>query len=220
MGYCILRFAKLKSRVSLLRAAKHNTRERMPSNANPAWTKINVTSASTEDVMAAYTAKLPPKVRKNAVHAVEAVVTLSPGSWEGISAKERFAQSQKYLVDAMHWVYKTMGGQQNLISASVHFDEATPHAHVIMMPLRDGKLNAKSYIGGHRDRLKELQDDFYEKVGKKHNLERGRPREKTKSRHMTQARYHAVVDKAIKAELEREAALREREHRRRDGLGR
>lgn len=192
----------------------------MPPNADPSRTKYNIAPSSVEAIMDFYTSKLPPKVRKNAVHAVEAVVTLSPDSWEGIQGKERADKIGHYLTDAVKWVTKTMGGQDNLLSVTLHNDESTPHAHVIMMPLRDGKLNAKSYIGGTRDRLKDLQDQFYEKVGKKYDLERGRPREETKARHWSQAKYHAVVDKAISAELEREAKRREKEKSRRDGFGR
>jgi hypothetical protein len=68
------------------------------------------------------------------------------------------------------------------------------------MPLKDGKLNARHFIGGPRDRMIEIQDDFYEKVGKAHDLERGESRQKTKAWHIphTLAIKAAVLDEKEK----------------------
>ena len=184
MSYCIMRMEKLKSRVALLRSAQHNTRERMPPNADERLSKQNFSSASVADVMQLYEQLLPDKVRKNAVHAVEVVITSSP------DFNDKF-----YLRDADKWV-SDLFGKENVLHVAHHADETTLHSHVLVMPLHEGKLNAKHFIGGSRDRMTELQQQFFEQVGNMYGLDRGKPRQQTRARHTP----HTLEVKA--AELE------------------
>ena len=52
----------------------------------------------------------------------------------------------------------------------IHYDEATPHLHAFYIPVHDGKLNCKHYLGGD---ISEFQTEFYEKTGAKYGLDRG-----------------------------------------------
>ena len=200
MAYCILRMAKIKSRASLVRAAQHNTRERPPLNADPERSSQNETlGGSVAEVMGRYEAKLPGNVRKNAVHAVELVMTASPefaGDWD------------RYLKACDGWAARLFG-QENVLHVAHHLDESAPHTQILVMPLKDGKLNAKSFIGGSRDRMTELQDDFFREVGRPMGLERGRPRAETKVRHTphTLALRAADLDEREKKLSEKEAAV-------------
>ena len=63
-------------------------------------------------------------------------------------------------------------GKENVVSAVVHLDESTPHLHLNLMPVTDGRLCAKKLFD--RTALRDLQTDFYETVGKKYGLERGK----------------------------------------------
>ena len=63
-------------------------------------------------------------------------------------------------------------GKENVISAVVHLDESTPHLHFNLMPVTGGRLCAKELFD--RTALRDLQTDFYEAVGKKYGLERGK----------------------------------------------
>ena len=63
-------------------------------------------------------------------------------------------------------------GEENVVSAVVHLDESTPHLHLNLMPVTDGRLCAKELFD--RTALRDLQTDFYETVGKKYGLERGK----------------------------------------------
>ena len=63
-------------------------------------------------------------------------------------------------------------GEQNIISAVVHVDETTPHMHLNLIPVLDGRLCSKQLFD--RKALRDLQTDFHEKVGKKWGLERGK----------------------------------------------
>lgn len=63
-------------------------------------------------------------------------------------------------------------GEENIISAVVHVDETNPHMHLNLIPVLDGRLCSKKLFD--RKALRELQTDFYEKVGKKWELKRGK----------------------------------------------
>jgi hypothetical protein len=137
-----------------------------------------------------YHEKLPEKVRKNAVLAVELVMTASPefsGDWD------------QYLKNCDQWAGELFG-KENLLHIAHHKDEKTPHTHIIFMPMKDGKLNAKHFIGGSRDRMAELQDDFFQKVGRPAGLERGQSRAETRARHTP----HTLAAAAAEVEEEKE----------------
>lgn len=63
-------------------------------------------------------------------------------------------------------------GKENLVSAVVHLDENTPHLHFNLMPVTGGRLCAKELFD--RTALRNLQTDFYEVVGKRYGLKRGK----------------------------------------------
>lgn len=200
-----MRMAKLKSRVSLVRSAQHNTRERKPPNSDEARLGQNVMIGGTvEEIMKRYSGQLPASVRKNAVHAVEVVMTFSPGHTFGLEGSGSLIG---YLNDCGQWV-EGIFGKENVLHIAKHWDETTPHVHALVMPLKDGKLNAKAFIGGSRDRMAELQNDFFEKVGRKHGLERGQSREETKARHS----HHTLAGKITEADVIKKALEKESYH--------
>jgi len=174
MAFAILRMEKIKSAGSFKRALEHNTRERVPSNADPERLQFNKYEGGTADeIFKKFEEKMPGKVRKNAVLAVELVMTASHdfrGNWTD------------YLKDCQTWAEKIFG-KENILSVAHHLDEKTPHLQILLMPLKDGKLNAKAFIGGSRDRMAELQDDFYKSAGFFAGLSRGKPAAETRARH-------------------------------------
>jgi hypothetical protein len=192
----------------LVRALQHHTRERIPPNADPERAKNNAISRSTQEALQIYSKALEgQKVRKNAVHALDIYVGFSPEAWKDKPIKERCSIMTGYLETAAKWMALKLGGMKNVAVRAQHWDELTPHAHLVVIPMVEGKLNARALIGGHRDRLKELQTQFWEEVGKKYGLERGLPREQTKRRHVAVKEYYAKVDKVMLQERQREAKL-------------
>ncbi len=111
---------------------------------------------------------LPEKRRKDAVLAIEYLVTASPGDMKLKSQHEQIL----YFTDSLIWLKERHG--QNVFYAGLHFDETTPHLFAYAVPLDPdtGRLNAKKWLGGPQA-LSEMQTDFAEKVGAKHQLERG-----------------------------------------------
>ena len=197
-----MRMEKLKSRASLVGALKHDYRERVPENADPERTDKNVYDGSVQSALAKYSEKLPEKVRKNAVHAVEIVLTASPEWFEKADHK----QIDEFIQRSQGWCAKLFG-YENELAIALHMDEKTPHIHAIYMPLVDGKLNSKAVIGGSRDRMRALQDDFYKKVGKPLGMDRGEKREAV--RHTEVSEFGRVL-KEKESELARKTAALEK----------
>ena len=65
-------------------------------------------------------------------------------------------------------------GKENIVNANVHLDEpqGTPHMHLGLVPIIDGRLSAKALFTPTT--LRELQTDFAAEVGAKYGLMRGR----------------------------------------------
>ena len=85
-------------------------------------------------------------------------------------------------------------GRKNIISAVVHNDETTPHLHLNLIPVKDGRLCAKDLL--NRNELSKLQTDFYEQVGKRWGLQRGK--EGSQAKHLSTAEYKAkkIIEEA------------------------
>lgn len=80
-------------------------------------------------------------------------------------------QQKQFFADCTNF-FSERYGKENVVSAVVHLDESTPHLHFNLMPVTDGRLCAKELFD--RAALRELQTDFYEVVGKKYGLKRGK----------------------------------------------
>ena len=190
MSFAILRTAKLKSFGEIGGSLSHNYRDRPTPNANPQQTHNNEHSLSSADlVMTAIKNKLPEKRRKDAVLCVEYLITASP-DWIGWSKSDE----QKYFEDAKKWL-EDRHGQDNVIATTIHRDESTPHMIAYVVPLVDGKLNAKKFLGG-RDKLSKMQTDFADKVGRSVGLVRGL--EGSKAEHQTIKQYYSNINTAVK----------------------
>ena len=86
-------------------------------------------------------------------------------------------------------------GKENIISAVVHLDETTPHMHLNLMPITpDGRLCSKQLFD--KPQLQQLQTNFYEEVGKKYGLQRGK--EGSQRKHLSTAEFKAkkIIEQA------------------------
>ena len=190
MSFAILRTAKLKSFGEIGGSLSHNYRDRPTPNANPQQTHNNEHSLSSADlVMTAIKNKLPEKRRKDAVLCVEYLITASP-DWIGWNKSDE----QKYFDDAKRWL-EDRHGKDNVIATTIHRDESTPHMIAYVVPLVDGKLNAKKFLGG-REKLSKMQTDFADNVGKSVGLVRGL--EGSKAEHQTIKQYYSNINTAVK----------------------
>lgn len=97
--------------------------------------------------------------RKNGVMAVEVLFSLPI---------DRHQEDTKpFFMDCLAWLNKTFAGE--LLSFDVHLDESAPHAHALIFPLIDGKMQGDK-LKGDKANIKRLSDSFYSEVGAKHGL--------------------------------------------------
>lgn len=190
MNFAILRVQKLKAAVSVRRSMKHAFREQDTPNADPERTLQNTHFGpqSVAEGMRAFNARLPEKVRKNAVLAIEYLITGSP---EAMHAKTR-PEQDRYFQDALSWLQERHGAE-NVVYAGIHRDETTPHMYAYVVPLDErGKLNCRHFLGGAKA-LSQMQTDFVDRVGQVHGLARGI--EGSKARHTTIKQYYAALER-------------------------
>ncbi|MFD5982712.1 MobV family relaxase, partial [Bacillus subtilis] len=107
------------------------------------------------------------KTRKDAVLVNELLVTSDKNFFDRLDPTE-----QKRFFEESYKLFSERYGEQNIAYATVHMDEKTPHMHVGVVPMRDGKLQGKNVF--NRQELLWLQDKFPEHMQKLgFDLERG-----------------------------------------------
>ena len=190
MAYAILRTEKLKTMGNIGGSLAHNYRTRDTPNAVPERLHFNTHDiASADEVKAAIVARLPEKRRSDAVLCVEYFIGASPDYFAGTDPK-----GEHYFATAIQWL-KERHGAENVIATSVHHDETSPHLVAYVVPLdQDGKLNAKSFLGG-RAKLTAMQTDFAQAV-QQHGLERGI--EGSKAKHQSIKQYYAAIEQGTR----------------------
>jgi len=141
-------------------------------------------------------------LRKDAVYFNEFVVGSDRDFFKDMdqSEKERFF---KVSTD----FFKERYGEKNVLYSVAHFDElkgAGAHAHIAIVPMRDGKLQSKNVF--NRIELKSIQTLLPEHL-QKHgfNIERGK--EGSKAQHIDTATYKVLKaqEAVLDAEQQREA---------------
>ena len=189
MGYAILRTAKLKSGQAVRRSLAHAFREQDTPNADPNRRLDNSHhgALTVSEALGKFNARLPEKVRKNAVLGIEYLIGGSPEVMHGKTRDEQDA----YFRDAFQWL-QAKHGAANVVYACIHRDEQTPHLSAFVVPIDErGKLNCRAFLGVQHA-LRDMQTDFAAKIGKPHGLERGI--EGSKAKHTTIAQYYARVN--------------------------
>ena len=137
---------------------------------------------------------LPTKVRKDAVLMCSFVIGSDREFFGRLSPQEQ----QQFFVGCTRF-FAERYGEENIISAVVHMDETTPHLHLNLIPIADGRLCAKTLFD--RKELQNLQSDFHSVVGKKWNLQRGK--EGSQAKHLDTAAFKLkkMSEAADQAEL-------------------
>lgn len=106
------------------------------------------------------------KTRANSVLALDTLYTASSEFFQGKTNEE----NDKFFKDCLQFHENHFG---HIISAVIHYDETTPHLHIISVPLTpDNRLSARDVIG-NTAKMSKAQDEFFEQVGKSYGLERG-----------------------------------------------
>lgn len=120
------------------------------------------------------------KRRKDSVVMQDCFVGGTPDWLKGKSVEEQ----RKYF-DYAYRFFENNFKKENIISAVVHLDEATPHMHLCFVPITDkGRLSSKDIIGGPKG-LVGWQDKFYEYMHEKYtDITRGTPAKVSHRKHI------------------------------------
>jgi hypothetical protein len=168
--YCIMRTEKRK-RTDLGGIQKENTRTAQNYNnkVSPGMDIFNVTLKESDNWLQDIDSEIKAagaKTRSNSVLALDTIYTASPEFFQGKTNQ----QNDDFFKDCLQFHQEHFG---HIISAVVHYDETTPHLHVISVPLtKDGRLSARDVIG-NKAKMSKTQDAFFEQVGRGYGLERG-----------------------------------------------
>ncbi|KIS05703.1 MobV family relaxase [Streptococcus equi] len=107
-------------------------------------------------------------VRKDAVLCNEWVITSDKTFFESLDQE----QTKKFFESAKNY-FAEKYGEANIAYASVHLDESTPHMHLGIVPMKNGKLSSKALFG-NREKLREIQDELPKYLNEQgYNLQRG-----------------------------------------------
>lgn len=197
MAYAIIRAKKLKTMGAVSRSAQHTFRMQPTPNADPALTGRNRTvgAKGSEQILAALVRTLPTKRRKDAVLAIEYLVTASPEAFKRHGGRLD-DMGGGYFADALKWL-KTRHGAANVLSATIHLDESTPHMVVYVVPMTaDMRLSCRDFLGGP-EKLRAMQTSFHAEVGALRGLERGV--EGSKAKHEAVSAFYSTMAAAGEA---------------------
>ncbi|WP_181257908.1 MULTISPECIES: MobV family relaxase [Vibrio] len=161
MGTTILRFEKIKNMANIRLAGAHQFRHHINTpNADPVKKSRNHTFLGSGNLGKDVQSRLerltkPP--RKNAVLAMDALVTLSPELLKDNKNLNIWANRTR------DWLKARFG--DNLVSAVVHLDELSPHLHFTVVPIdekTDGRivLNARDLF--NKWQLADMQRSYNE----------------------------------------------------------
>lgn len=206
MSYAIVHMQKIKS-AGVKGMQIHNNREKeSKSNKDIDYSKTKDNqhllhqenyNQYVKDIINTFATKTKT-VRKDAVVMCNFVITSDHEKMLSMSKAERdnfFQDSFDFFADRY--------GIENIVNATVHNDEYTPHMHLGLVPITDDeRLSAKKLFD--RTELRNLQTDFSKNVGAKYGLERGL--EGSKNKHLSE------VDFKIKTRTEQIEKLAEKEN--------
>lgn len=142
MGYVVLHLDKSPDNEVPMTA--HIARTKMPSNAIPELTYLNEELVEFLEGVADRTeainhrlehAGLTRKIGTNQVRVIRVMLTATQEDMKRIAQEGRL---KAWCADNLEWLRRTFGAE-NVVSAVLHMDEATPHIHAAVVPIVTGE---------------------------------------------------------------------------------
>ena len=142
MGYAVLHIDKARGNDSAMTA--HIARTFMPSNVDSSRTHLNreleqfpanVTNRTEAIEHRIATAGIYRKVAQNQVKALRFILSSSP---EDMARIEQEGRLYEWCAESMDWLRTTFGAD-NVVAATLHADEDTPHIHATIVPIVTGE---------------------------------------------------------------------------------
>jgi 5S rRNA maturation endonuclease (ribonuclease M5) len=194
----VFRIEKLKSWSAVGSSGAHNHRLRETQNADPSKKNIEILGPPPGVTVVEFAKEKlkDTKIRSNAVLGVEVLLTASPEFFRPDDPK-KYGHYDESKLKAWRevtepWIKKKF---PHAVSVVLHLDEATPHYHIIDLPLdARGKLNCREKFGG-RETLAQWQTEAA-KVVETLGLERGLPG--SKATHTAVKKYYGAAMRSAK----------------------
>ena len=142
MGYVVLHLDKSPDNEVPMTA--HIARTKMPPNAIPELTYLNEELVEFPEGVADRTeainhrlehAGLTRKIGTNQVRVIRVMLT---GTQEDMQHIVQEGRLKAWCADNLEWLWRTFGAE-NVVSAVLHMDEATPHIHAAVVPIVTGE---------------------------------------------------------------------------------
>lgn len=205
MGYCFMTIEKIKDKGTLTRKYQHNYRIGNVPNADPslAYKNEELVKLNGKTYVEKFDERLNslkeqnPKVRKNAVLALEIVTTFSREDAEHVDI-------EKWKTDQVKWLRENFNPNpeeygDNVISVVFHGDEAgNAHCHALLTVFDGkGRMNASHFLDGRAAMIK-LQDSYGKMMEERHGLKRGL--KGSSAKHEDIKRFYAAQNMALAQE--------------------
>lgn len=222
-AYCVCSTEKTKTRVQMSGKFQHNLRLHDVKNADPEKRHLNEVLIGEDNLKDVFNISVAEarknnkqhkyktyvdhaddtkwmveratgrKVRKDAVLQVEVVLTFSGSVTDHISIDDWKKANIEWL--------KEYFGEDNVISAILHQDEATPHIHAMVTPIDrssgEPKFNAKKWLGG-RALMSQMQTS-YGKAMEQFGLRRGE--ENSRASHQDLQTFYRALNNVVRQKL-------------------
>jgi hypothetical protein len=228
MGFVVLHIEKPKGNDA--RTSAHIERQVHPANADQSREHLNqrlikypvgVENRTQAIQHRIETAGITRKIGTNRVRALRVMLSASPEDMERIRAEGRL---DEWCADSLKWVRDTFGAN-NVVSATMHCDEQTPHIHATVVPIVSGERRKKPFNKPSdsnkrtyrkrpantvrlcaddvmtRDNLERFQDTYAEAMAK-YGLQRGI--RGSEARHVSTPQYYRdmyVKGEGLKADI-------------------
>lgn len=215
----VLHHDKLKERSQIAAIDRHNRRLSSGkqegnqfakpfsrANVDPTLTQFNrqlvpFPHASLLEAMdAAIAERVTGIVRRTSVKIISYIVSAEreffmPGENSELDASGRWDKKrlEEWTTASMEFL-KTTYGAENVLSATLHLDEKTPHIHVAIIPITpDGRLSAFDWLGSPK-KCRDLQTAYDQAVG---HLGLNRGLKGSVATHKTVRRFYAELEKKL-----------------------
>lgn len=168
--HSIIRAKKHKSVGSLKSRQQHTYRTRETPNADPRKAGQNRLlfghmeyAQTAQKILDEYAQD--HKIRKNAVVAIEYLLTASPEFFEHGATYQNSEKLRDWCSAQIDFL-KEKHGERNILCMYLHMDEKTPHVEAYVMPFdQKGKLNSSEFLDGPK-KLSELQTNYAKSMAK------------------------------------------------------
>lgn len=190
MNYSIVGVKKLKTMSIVERSQAHSYRTVPTKNADPSRTNRNRTLVGTKgDVVGDVKRRIgeiTDNPRKNAVPALEFLLSASPEWWQGKTPKDLKA----WVTESLDWA-KQRYGEKNVVHAVLHLDETSPHIAMYVVPEIEGRLSARD-VYGNKGTMRQVHTSYAEAM-KPFGLKRGI--QGSQAKHQTVRQFYDKLDR-------------------------